>query len=118
MLFISNTFWILANDNDSDANIAAIAETGLGSRKARKGPAGAPVEPDGCRQATDGDGSTVLGAGGTATASRTWRCGLQKHEADDLASDGGRDGSVVFCIHKRCICIYSQKTETYQEIEK
>ncbi len=53
-----------------------------------------------------GRGSTVLGAGGTATAERTWRRGLEKHEADGLANYRGRDGGVIFCNQYRCIYIY------------
>ncbi len=43
--------------------------------EARKRQAGAPVPSYAGRQAENGRGSTVLGAGGTATAERTWRRG-------------------------------------------
>src|SRR5260370_42014329 len=95
---------------DINADVAAVAEAGLGSRKARKRQAGASVPSRAGRQATTGRGSTVLGAGGTATAERTWRRGLEKHEADSLANYRSRDGGVNFCIEYRCIYIYNHSS--------
>ncbi len=40
-----------------------------------------------------------------ATAERTWRYRVEKHEADGLANYSGRDGGVNVCTEYRCIYI-------------
>src|SRR5580704_3324138 len=92
--------------HNSDPNVEAFAESGMGSREARKRQARAPVQSRAGGQAKTDGGATVLGVGGTPATPRAWTRWLEKHEAHGIATDGGRgDGLKNIVRHIRCIYI-------------
>ena len=87
------------DSHNSDPNVEALAEPGMGLCETRERQTRAPVSltPTGM-QKTDG-GLTVLGAGGTQATTRAWAGRLEKHEAHGSATDDGRGGGLkILCV--------------------
>jgi len=76
--------------------LGLLRRPGLIRVRPGKGQAGRLFRLTQAGQATNGRGSTDWEAGGTATAARTWRGGLEKHEADGLAITEAAMAAVEF----------------------